>query len=269
MEVAGIIPERWTPWVPGAPRGYAPLLGVELELSHEAGFHLPAIEAVRRHLDADMHRFLAAGVYDGSVSGAEFVTSPTKLEIHQAYWPRLIPVLRAGGFYAESGGGGLHVHCSRKAMVPGQLDLLVALTMLGGPEWEQFQMLVMGRTSERYAAGLPMSQARPESTPDSLERAHAYIREQYAGERQHDLRYQRINLMPKETVEFRQGHTTLNADKLLSRVECVHALLAFTRTAAKTSPLGHLFPEGLPSPRAFMGWVRRYKVWPHLAATSF
>lgn len=253
----GRTPEDWFPYSVGKPStNYQPLLGVELELNHQRGYDERMAEAVNGRLTGHEKRFLAAAVPDGSVHGIEFVTYPVTLETHREMWPTLLEKLWELGFFVERNSGGLHVHVSRSKMLPGQLEFLVALTNFGGQEWVAFQQVLMGRVGNEWARGFQDDYRG--STQSALAAAHEAICEVLSEERRYGhSRYRRVNLLPKDTIEFRQGHATMNLEKLLARVEFCALLLSFTHAACKKGTVLRWFPKRLPSPEVVLTWGKR------------
>lgn len=261
-------PEKWIPFNMAGPTGYNPLLGVELELNHERGYDEAYLNHIRGQFTEKQLSFLGSAMFDASVAGVEFVSSPAQLKDHINMWPDILTKLRGFGYYVTTNSGGLHVHVSKKGLLPGQLNLLIALAFYGGQDWESFQTKVQGRTGSRWAPGTLITEACPGNITSSLSLAQDYIERLYDN-REYSRRYARINLVPSETIEFRQGHATTSEERLLSRIEYADALMRFTRTACQTGTLRKVFPYGLPTVKVFMDWVRRYKRWPHLAAFEF
>ncbi|WP_414039422.1 hypothetical protein ACJU26_09340 [Acidithiobacillus sp. M4-SHS-6] len=263
----GAPPEKWLPMLGKTERDYRPLLGMELELFHERGYDEEQLSRFRSRLDTEQQCFLAAAMYDASVHGAEFVTNPASLDIHAKFWPGLIESLVEFGFVVKPNSGGLHVHVSKTGMLPGQLTILLALVIYGGQDWERFQELVHGRTGIRWAAGVPAARACPDNFQASWKLAESYIQE-FHNNPNYTKRYVRLNLVPTETLEFRQGHATLSYRRIMTRLEFVDAMMAFTHTACRKGPLHKLFNRGLPSVRGFLQWVERQDRWPHLLESS-
>ncbi len=252
MFIRGANPHRWTPI--GSTN--AEKFGLELELLHSAGDDVVDTFQMPADLLPDAG-YLAAVKYDGSVSGAEFVTQPATVMAHRRNLPRLLAYLRTQGF---TGGrdAGLHVHARRH---DGNGELfsrkLAALLLVSTGDWDTLQRTVMGRGGGRWAQSIPYTENS--RFFNRLENTRSHLG------RMGDDKYLRVNFQHQESYEFRQGHSSTRFSRVIVRIEFVAAVLRFLERVS----VDRLSSMGNPSAEVvkFREWVQRHgrTAYPHLA----
>lgn len=146
--------------------------------------------------------------FDGSItdrSGFEMVTLPRTLYLQEEIWKRVLEKPPTGIEVDES--CGVHVHVSRDPLSKLQIAKLVMFTNL--PENKEFISFIAGRGESRYTR--------------ILKRDWGY----HKRVRNHEDRYNAVNLLNRSTIEFRIFSGSLDYDLLMVRLEFVRSLIDF------------------------------------------
>lgn len=222
---------------PSSQRLFAPLMGVELEVSVTGSND---VNSLARRVQRVLGRDFVMLKHDGSVlNGFEIVTAPAVLPVQLERWKPLIEsdTNRRGLVSWDASCCGMHVHLNRTALSHLQIGKIVQF--LHHPNNSAFVTKVAGRSATDYCR-------RPEKKiGDAL--------------RQDPSRYNAVNLRNPPTVEIRIFRGTLNPRRFYGNLEFCDALIAFTQP-------GEAGFKALTSPDAFLSFVgQRRRRWPRLA----
>lgn len=180
--------------------GVGPLfMGVELEVlaSKEAALKIRGLDPSRSYLKSDSS---IAG------EGFEIVTHPLSLDEQTAYWKSVIR--HVGSELSHNSSCGMHVHVSRAPLT--QLQIGKILVFLNNPANDSWIDLVAGRSSNRYC------QRKKKSIEDVGNQSS---------------RYEALNLMNNETIEFRLFASSNKLEEILFRIEFCHAVVTWSEEA--------------------------------------
>lgn len=145
---------------------------------------------------------------DGSLSsGFEIVSHPHSFTEAIALWRKVSQDAPATSF--KSGECGFHVHVSRKALTPLQIQKIVVF--INAPENYDFVCYIAQRTSNQYSAVKNKQIGRCRRSGD---------------------RYEAVNLENSETIEFRIFRGTLKPERLLKNLEFCHAVIQWVQTVS-------------------------------------
>lgn len=213
------IPDPWTPiwrWEETDPVGrvhgysYRPepvfygsgllFIGVELEVlaGKETARKLDSMALGRSYLKSD-----------SSIRGEGFevVTHPMSLDEQLAYWQAVVH--HVGAELSHNSSCGMHVHISRKPL--SQLQIGKVLVFLNNPTNDSWIDLVAGRSSNSYC------ERKKKSIEDVGNQSS---------------RYEALNLLNNETIEFRLFASSNKLEAICSRIEFCHALVIWAKEAA-------------------------------------
>jgi hypothetical protein len=182
-------------------------VGVENEIEVLRGDHNDRVHAVRALLGKDY----AICKHDGSInSGFEIVTAPASLDVARQRWGHF---LRNRPEHLEAGRNGLHVHVSRRPL--GRLAVGKIASFVNASENSPFITAIAGRSGVHWARRYD----KPVSRAESREK------------------YEAVNTSRSSTIEFRIFHSTLNAERMIARLEFVVALCRWCKFHASLSDL--------------------------------
>lgn len=151
---------------------------------------------------------------DGSLSnGFEIISQPMSLPAQRKLWEwlnnkSLLKNMRSH----QTTTCGLHVHVSRSEMTALQIGKIV--TFVNNPYNEGF----IRTLARRYAEGFCRIKQKKVGTAT-----------------QSDDRYEAVNVTPSKTIEFRLFKGSLKYQSVISAIEFVNALVAYTRTCGECS----------------------------------
>ena len=151
---------------------------------------------------------------DGSVPyGFEICTVPASLDEHRIHWQKFFEKLPEGlvSWNAYAGKCGLHVHCSKKPL--SLLTIAKMVVFVNSEPNQKFVETIAGRTSNRY---FKIQKKDYKVVKPMMERRLG-----------HDDRYEAINLVNKDTIEFRIFKGTLKAPSFFKALEFCDALIHF------------------------------------------
>jgi hypothetical protein len=147
---------------------------------------------------------------DSSIGyGFEVVTAPATLDIHLEQLAKLADNKPHGLTSWESGDCGMHIHVSRKPL--SQLTIGKILVLINDPSNRDFITAIAGRSESTWC-----ELAKKKIT--DCKRA--------------DRRYEAINLLNSQTIEFRIFRGTLEKIHLLANIEFVHAVVYYCLDAS-------------------------------------
>jgi hypothetical protein len=216
------------------PLGHGPhFFGVELEVECPPDSEVEDIAA-------RIAKLMDGFVYikrDGSLRyGMEIVTCPASLDEHRNRWPLFFEKMPRGLKSFRTTTCGLHVHCSRAPLT--HLTIGKMLAFMNQPENRTFIECMAQRTSEQYAkfTDKGVKDARLDD-PD---------------------RYQAINTVNRDTVEFRLFKGTLRPQSFFKDIEFCDALIHFALPCMRSyKDAGNL--------QEFLAYVDMHrKEWPNL-----
>lgn len=181
--------------------GSGPLfMGVELEVlaSSETAEKLHDLSGNRAYLK-----------HDSSIRGAgfEIVTHPMSLDEQLAYWQSAIH--HVGNELSHNSSCGMHVHVSRRPLT--QLQIGKVLVFLNNPANDGWIDLIAGRSGNQYCQ-------RKKKSIDDVGKA--------------DSRYEALNLLNNETIEFRLFASSNKEEEIMYRIEFCHAVVMWAEEAA-------------------------------------
>lgn len=185
--------------------------GIELEVESESMDNVRGdCQAVLDSLGTD-YVILKS---DGSLAdtGFEIVTAPATMAIHKERFDKFFRAIPEGLHSWKGGNCGIHIHVERKGL--SQLTIGKLLVFVNSLNNESLVRTIAGRYSSRW------SQIKPKS----LDAAPASQQEE---------RYEAINLMPHDTIEFRIFRGTLNRLHFLANLEFVYSLISWARRAGR------------------------------------
>lgn len=185
--------------------------GIELEVESESMDNLRSdCQAVLDSLGTDYVILKSDGSLDDT--GFEIVTTPATMTIHKERFDKFFRSIPEGLHSWKGGNCGIHIHVERKGL--SQLTIGKLLVFVNSPNNESLITTIAGRYASRW------SQIKPKSldaTPSS----------------QQEERYEAINLMPRNTIEFRIFRGTLNRLHFLANLEFVYSLISWARRAGR------------------------------------
>jgi hypothetical protein len=205
------------------------LLGVEVELAAETCEPGQIARHARLCLGAVYAEAKADSSIRGTRGGVEIVTHPATIGAHRAAWRDWTA---PAGATANSSCG-MHVHVSRSALTPGQIDRIAYMMSRPGDRaaWRR----VWRREPNNYCQAVPAG--------SFARRAWDRIR--------HD-RYYALNLSPDKTIEFRAPASSTSRGVILGTLEFITALVKYCEPGG---------PAGLSPDRlrigAMIDWMQR------------
>lgn len=140
---------------------------------------------------------------DGSISGCEFIGPPGTLGAQKIMWNGVLDIMSSYKFPKVADNTGLHVHVSRQVFTP--LILTKVLQFVNDPENNAFVDNIAGRPSVRHTA--------------------KFIAPKMGGNLFNLERNSAVNIVSKNTVEFRLFKATLDYETLAMRLEFVDAII--------------------------------------------
>ena len=228
------------------------LYGVEIETTNERGED--ATLDVLAQFDADEEHTHFWAEEDGSLNhgGVEIVTQPHSLAaFREQPWEQLFGALtKAGARSWDDSSCGQHIHVCRRAF-QGLLHQAKFATFLSLKENLPFVEWAAGRRQNGYAMS-PDTDGT--ATLSKIARRQPGTRTIVRGD---GAKYRVVNLMHKDTIEFRLPKGTLNYQTFLKNLEFVDAVRNFTRDAKLTD---------LTAPAFFDYVVKHRKAYPALVA---
>lgn len=222
--------------VAGKPLGRGPhFMGVELEVECSSLYD-PNQQA--EYVTKLLKGFVVCKA-DGSLShGFEIVTVPADLDTHRTLWLPFFEELPPKIKSYSTDTCGLHVHCSRAPL--SALTIGKCLVFMTHANNKRFIETIAGRTANRW------SRFKDKHYTDSL--------------RNPEDKYEALNLIPKDTIEFRIFRGTLRRESLFKAIEFCDALIHFELPAHRPYRHCHRLKD-------FLEFVNDHrKHWPHLQA---
>lgn len=174
---------------------------------------------------------------DGSLDdGYEVVTAPMDVQSHRKYWPQFLAVSE-GLLSFKTKTCGLHVHVSRRTL--SRLQIAKIVCFVNSAANRDFMTTIAQRNSDQWSK---------------------YSEKRLADSAKKDVsRYQAVNLLNDETIEFRIFKGTLKQSSLFSAIEFCEAIVSYCQPSSR--PIQWC----LDSIR-FCGFVsENRKLWPHLS----
>lgn len=173
---------------------------------------------------------------DGSVKyGFEICTAPATIIEHRSRWQKFFEKMPEGlvSWNAYDGKCGLHVHCSKKPL--SLLTIAKMVVFVNNPDNQRFVETVAGRGSNQYfkfekkeysvVEPLVANEVRKNAVVTMApERMNRLLNVRQLG---HDDRYEAINLVNKDTIEFRIFKGTLKQPSFFKALEFCDALTHF------------------------------------------
>lgn len=212
----GCLRRHPSPWTMAHGNRY---FGVELEVESRNGDDEQAEavalalqeweEATRNTLTAEpySHGPLFRMEEDGSLScGFEIITVPMGLDDHRTFWPALLQRSHIRGLSSHNSGScGLHVHVSRASLSNTQIARMVCFVN------EPNNKALIQAIARRYANGY--NKFKNKTLDTCL----------------HDDedRYEAVNLVNRDTIEFRIFRGTLRPDAVVAAIEFTHAVVEY------------------------------------------
>jgi hypothetical protein len=177
---------------------------------------------------------------DGSLSnGFEIVTRPASMSEHVKRWTKFFEDVPLKGMKSWSTSScGLHIHCSRAPLTPEQIARIVCFI---NASWNRrFMFVIAGRSGEGFSK-YKNKKYEPGTPPPPIEK------------------YEAVNLLHNDTIEFRIFKGTLKKESLFKAIEFTDALIHFTAEEEK--------PESALRRTRFIAYVNsNKKKYPHLWA---
>lgn len=182
---------------------------------------------------------------DGSLQhGFEICTRPASLELQRKNWSKLFSAKIGGLKSFNTTTCGLHVHCSRKPLTG--LTIGRMLLFVNTRKHQRFIELIAGRPFGHWAT------YKDKGLKDGLKKP--------------EERYEALNLMNRDTVEFRIFKGTLKEASVYKAIEFCDALIQFCQPWTDAELPG--MDEWLSMERLLPSFVefveKRRKQWPHL-----
>ena len=200
---------------------FAPVLGVELEVSFKPTAH----PETATHVKALMDNFVICKS-DGSIGndGIEIVSSPATLKYHKhdAKWKEFFEAHKdhiVDGYERC----GIHIHINKMAFTPMTMGKFVTFFHL--PANAQFLYKVAGRAESSYAVvrGNEMTKVGWLSKEQNMKSG---------------TKYSAANIVPEHTIEIRLFASTINPDLFFKNIEFVYNVWRFVEDTS-LSKLGH------------------------------
>jgi hypothetical protein len=187
-------------------------LGVELEV--EVADHNKAERGLRAAEIMNILGDFAILKEDGSLTvGFEICTVPASLSEHRAIWNKFFDAVPQNLMSYNAEKCGLHVHCSRRPLTV--LAVAKAVVFVNDPANKQFIELIACRPPNKYCL--------------IKNKRYWSVNERETGGR--DDRFEAINLINKETIEFRIFRGTLNRSSFFKALEFCAAMVSFCMCA--------------------------------------
>ena len=182
----------------GKQPAYKTAMGVELELDNLTAAAIPTlVSLLGKH---------AIFKRDGSVSnGVEICTAPATLDIHKEYFEKFFKEQKTTLEVKDN--CGMHVHVDRKTLK--QTQLAKILMFMNHTKNNSFIEKIAGRKANSYC--------------QKEEHTWGTVINKTTGDK-----YRRVNLAPRETIEFRLFASTLNFKQFSRCLEFVQAVLDYT-----------------------------------------
>ena len=217
--------------------------GVELECEVES--HKKEERGGKAQEVVDLLGDFAIVKEDGSLSvGFEICTQPASLDEHKIRWGKFFDNMPKNLISFNSRNCGLHVHCSKKPL--SLLTIAKMVVFVNSETNQQFIETIAGRGSNTYCV------------ISKKKYAHVLQMPQMIGRR--DYRYEAINLVNQDTIEFRLFKGTLKRESFFKALEFCDALIHF-------SSMGTNSISFCKDQQNFMNYVGlRAKDYPHLYA---
>lgn len=182
------------------------LFGVELEVATEDDL-AEAAEAVHYLVNSDAILKEDSSISNCDYEGFEIVTRPMTLANQLDFWAKFLDRKPDDLRSYDVETCGLHIHVSRKSV--SQLTIGKLLVFLNDPKHEA----LIKRIAQRYNNGY--AQAKVKKLTDCKHKGN---------------RYEMLNLLPANTIEFRLFRGTLNRNRLLACIEFTAVLIEFCET---------------------------------------
>ena len=200
-------------------------LGVELEA--DGGFD-PSFAAARISIPYDEFYIKRDGSLD--TNGIEIVTHPGTLSAHKnniLHWKEVISILKSQHYRShKTSTCGLHVHVNRDFFgnTAEEIDLNVSkVILLTQRFWDNCIVPFSRRNLNRLNrwAKKPTRKFQKGSSGEMITKTHkdTMSRDHYNG----------VNIMPRNTIEFRMFRGTLNYNTLIATLEFVYLLCHFAK----------------------------------------
>ena len=152
---------------------------------------------------------------DGSLrSGFEICTQPATLVEHISRWDKFFDKLPKNLHSFNSPNCGLHVHCSKKPLSLLTIAKIVVFT--NDEKNKAFVETIAGRRSCSYAC--------------IQKKEYGTVKNQITGRVGRSERYEAVNLVNKDTIEFRLFKGTLKRESFYKALEFCDALIHFCMT---------------------------------------
>lgn len=154
---------------------------------------------------------------DGSLdNGFEIVSAPACLETHRRYWPKLDSMPDKDSLRAwDTSTCGFHVHVGKDSLTTLQVGRIIHL--INHPANKSFVQKVAGRSSDRWSKFInkKLSCAHPNLT-------------------QSTDKYEAVNTLHRETIEFRIFRGTINTRHIIRNLEFVDAVCQFCLPSSRS-----------------------------------
>ena len=199
----------WSPWFKANKRAF----GIELEMECTSSIQRGP-SAFKIH--AEINPSLQRGEYaffenDGSLNsgGFEMVTQPAGLDVHREKLAKILtnPDIKRGIRSHQGGRCGLHVHVGKKYLTTPQMARIQAFVN------DYRNEALIRKIARRYNAGY--CRLQPQKAKISL------------NDKGPVDRYEMVNTMNSETIEFRVFRGSMRYESVMSAIEFVNALCVF------------------------------------------
>jgi hypothetical protein len=151
---------------------------------------------------------------DGSLRcGFEICTQPASLEEHKIRWEPFFKALPTNlvSFNSANNNCGLHVHCSKKPL--SLLTIAKIVVFVNDEKNAPFIEAIAGR--------------RPNNYFQLAKKKHSTVQRIPKGQLSRSDRYEAVNLVNRDTIEFRIFKGTLKKESLFKAIEFCDALIHF------------------------------------------
>lgn len=190
------------------------LFGVELEVGYRRGESKSDMaEAVDSLIGSDAILKEDSSISTGSYEGFEIVTRPMNFDNQISAWTKFCEGKPSALRSWDVGSCGLHIHVSRASITP--LTLGKLLVFVNASNNSDMIKRIARRDSGQWA------RRYEKNFTDAVKSAPA--------------RYEAINLLPANTIEFRIFRGTLKVETLLSYIEFVKAAVEFCSNSSMQS----------------------------------
>jgi len=182
---------------------------------------------------------------DGSLScGFEICTQPATVEEHKIRFDKFFEKLPAGIHSFNTANCGLHIHCSKKPL--SLLTIAKIVVFVNETNNQEFVETIAGRKSCRYSC--------------IQKKEYATVKSQITNGRARGERYEAVNLLNKDTIEFRIFKGTLKRESFYKALEFCDSLIRFCSTATNSIVYSR-------NKENFIKYVaENHKSYPHLYA---